>query len=318
VVTVAIPTLNGGETLERVLAALQRQRLPARQSLEVLVCDSGSRDGTPARARALGAEVVEIPRGSFSHGGTRNLLVDRAQGDHVVLLTQDAVPADDGWLAAMLSGFDLADDVALVYGPYRPRPGASVMVAHELTEWFGRFAPDGRPRLDRLAADERTLPARALLGPRAYFTDANGAVAKAAWREVPFQPVPYAEDHVLALAMLRAGYAKVFMPDAAVVHSHEYSAWDWMRRAFDESRGLHQVYGWAPPLSPLVVARNLKGRVGGDWRWAAATGHPRSVGLLRESGVHHAMRMAGGLLGGRSHRLPDWLARRLSLEGRVR
>jgi rhamnosyltransferase len=207
-VTVAIPVRDGGALLEAVLEAVAGQWLPATTSLEVLVCDSGSRDRSREVAEAAGAEVFTIAPEAFSHGDTRNLLMERAAGDHVALLTQDAVPAHDRWLAGLLGGFAIADDVGLAFGPYLPRPDASVMVRRELREWFAGFAPGDGPCLDRLPAQERDAPARALLGRRGYFTDANGCVSRAAWREVPFRPVAYAEDHVLAHDMLRAGYAK--------------------------------------------------------------------------------------------------------------
>src|ERR1044071_2795959 len=44
---------------------------------------------------------------------------------------------------------------------------------------------------------------------------------------------------VLAAAMLRAGYAKVFQPDAAVVHWHDYGPLEQFRRVFDEWHALH-------------------------------------------------------------------------------
>ena len=50
-------------------------------------------------------------------------MMELAEGEHVAFLTQDATPAHDGWLAALLEGFEQADDVALVFGPHEPRPG---------------------------------------------------------------------------------------------------------------------------------------------------------------------------------------------------
>ena len=135
-VSVAIPVRNGADVLEQTLAGVRAQRLDPSASIELIVCDSASHDGSVSIARAYGAEVIEIPVESFSHGETRNLLMRRAQGEHVAFLTQDAVPADQGWLARLLEAFTLAPDVGLVYGPYRPRDDASPMVARELTEWF--------------------------------------------------------------------------------------------------------------------------------------------------------------------------------------
>jgi rhamnosyltransferase len=319
-VTVAIPTLNGAGTLERTLAAVRAQQLEAGSEIELLVCDSGSRDGSVAVARSFGAELIEIPSESFSHGGTRNLLVERSQGAHVAFLTQDSEPADARWLAGLLRGFSLADDVALSFGPYLPRQGASPMVARELTDWFRSFSPDGSPRIDRLGNSERGLPSRALLGPRGFFTDANGCVARVAWESVPFRPVRYAEDHVLAHDMLRAGYAKAFLPDVAVIHSHDYAGCDWLRRSFDEARALHDVYGYLPPLQARQVTLKLWGQVGADWRWRRATGPAmgpgESLSLLGRSLAHHTLRMAGTLLGARADRLSDGAVRHLSLEAR--
>ena len=317
-VTVAIPTLNGAGVLERTLTAVRAQRLESPAPVELIVCDSGSRDESVAIARGHGAEIIQIPPGSFSHGGTRNLMMERANGDHVAFLTQDAVPADERWLAGLLGGFSLADDVGLVFGPYVPRPGASVMVARELSEWFRGFSPDGQPRVDRLAPGERGIATRELLGPRGFFTDANGCVSRAAWGSVPFRPVEYAEDHVLAQDMLRAGYAKVFLPSAAVIHSHDYSPLDWLRRAFDEFRSLHDVYGFTEPVDARVLALRIWGLVGADWRWAATHCDRRSLALLARSAAHHLLRTAGAVLGGRADRLPARLVAILSLEGRGR
>ena len=74
--------------------------------------------------------------------------------------------------------------------------------------------PTGAPhaRAARAGRSAR-LPALELVGRRGFFTDANACVARAAWERVPFREVAYAEDRVLAIDMLRAGYAKVFVPD---------------------------------------------------------------------------------------------------------
>ncbi len=322
-VSVAIPIRDGAAVLDETLAAVQGQKLEAQ--VELVVCDSGSRDGSVAVARGYGAQVIEIPPESFSHGGTRNLLMERAGGDHVAFLTQDSVPADDRWLARLVGGFELAEDVGLAFGPYRPRADASPMIARELTDWFASFSPDGSPRLDRLAPAGRGIAPRALLGAPGFFTDANGCVARAAWESVPFRAVAYAEDHALALDMMRAGYAKAYIPDAAVIHSHDYSGWQWLRRSFDEARALEEIYGFVAPLDVRATPLSLWGLVGADWRWVRATA-PSEAGrsarlvadaaLLMRSFSHHTLRTAGAVLGSRADRLPDAAVSSLSLEGR--
>ena len=318
IVSVALPVRNGGAQLEQTLAAVRDQRLPDGVELEVLVCDSASDDGSETVARRYGADVFAIPAEQYSHGGTRNLLMERSHGRYVAFLTQDAVPASNNWLAALVRGFSLADRVGLVYGPYRPRPDASPMVGRELVQWFSSFSPDGTARIDRLAGEERALPARALLGARGFFTDANGCVSRTAWREIPFRDVPYAEDHVLAHDMLRAGYTKVFLPGVEVIHSHDYGTWDWVRRSFDEARALAAVYGYEEPLHPWRTPLKVWGLVGADRRWVLEQGNSRAgVALLARSLRLHAARTLGSVLGGRSRRLSPAMQRRLSLEGRT-
>jgi len=314
--TVAIPVRDGAPFLERLLDAVARQRHEG--DLEVVVCDSGSRDGSVDVARTYGADVVEIAPGCFGHGRTRNLLMERSHGEHVAFLTQDSIPDGDDWLSRLLGGFALADGVGLTFGPYHARPEASPMVARELAQWFGQISSSGQPRMDRLEPAEREISALELLGPRGFFTDANGCVARAAWEEVRFRDVPYAEDHLLAHDLMRAGWAKVFVPDAPVVHSHEYSIWGWLRRSFDEAKAVKDIYGWKEPLSAKVTTLNVYGRVGADWRWAGGgnLGATASTAVLTRSAAHHLARMSGSLLGSRYERLPAPLAARLSLEGR--
>jgi len=310
-VTVALPVRDGARYLGETLASVRRQQID--RPVEILVADSGSRDGSVQIAHRNGAEVIRLPLGSFSHGGTRNLLMERSSGSHVAFLTQDAVPAGPHWLARMLEGFELAERVGLVFGPYRPRPQASATVRRELSEFFAALAPTGEPRIDR--ADPGG-PAPNHPDIATFFTDANGCVAREAWERVPFRDVPYAEDQLLAVEMRRAGYAKVFQPDAAVLHSHDYPPLALFRRYFDEFRGLHEVYGWVEPARPRRTLGRVRREVRRDVAFVraenGATARAAMLGSLR----HHTIRAAGSLIGSRADRLPPALRRACSLERR--
>jgi glycosyltransferase involved in cell wall biosynthesis len=312
-VTVAIPVRNGGELLASTLLALSGQTVEH----ELLVCDSGSDDGSARLAREHGARVIEIAAREFGHGATRNLLMGEARGTHVAFLTQDAEPEDERWLERLLGGFELAEDVAIVYGPYRPRPAASLPVRLELERWFQSLAPDGGPALERLAGDER-VQALALVGRRGFFTDANAGVLRSAWQRVPFREVAYAEDRVLAIDMLRAGYAKAYVPTAGVLHSHDYTTLQELRRAFDEFRALREVYGWREPAGPVPLARRLRGELGQARRELRRRGQPRGACALALAvvGRRACARTAGSLLGSYAELLPSAVRRRLSLERR--
>lgn len=312
-VTVAIPVRNGAPLLAETLAAVRAQRLS--RPIELLIADSGSTDGSLELARDAGAQVIEVDQHEFSHGGTRSMLARSATGSHVAFLTQDAVPATEDWLARLLGGFDLEDGVGLVYGPYQARSDASPMVHRELADWFRSLSPSGEPRIDRgLPAGTGAEAVRAL-----FFTDANGCVERAALERVPFREVAYAEDQQLARDMLAAGYAKVFRPDAAVVHSHDYRPRELFGRLFDESRALREVHGIVAPANPvrqaLIVQRAVRDDLAFLKRDGARTG--ARLRLLPASLAHHVLRALGAIAGSRAALLPPRLRRACSLERRA-
>ncbi len=306
-VSVAIPVRNGARWLGAVLGAVRRQRDVG--EVDLVICDSGSRDGSVAIARRFGARVIEIAPEAFSHGGTRNRLMREAAGTHVAFLTQDAEPASESWLAELLAPFAEDPAVALACGPYLPRPGASPMVRRELEEWFARMAP-----VQRGAPGGRPDP-----GPRGFFSDVNGAVARWAWEQVPYREIPYAEDRVLAADMLAKGWSLAYRPAAGVVHSHDYGPVALARRAFDEGRALREVYGHLAPADPRAMAIESARRARGDVRWLRAHGvrGARLATWAARSAGHHGVRAAGAALGGRADRLAPRLRRACSLERRA-
>ena len=315
-VTVAVPVFNGARYLDEVLAAVRAQRVD--REVEILVVDSGSTDGSRSIASRHGARVLEIPKAEFSHGGTRNRMMELSEGEHVAFLTQDATPAHDRWLASLLAGFEAAGDVALVFGPHEARPDASHMIKCEMERHFATFGDGGIDvqRLGRSAAEISQY--RRFPGRWTFFSDVNGCVAKWAWRQVPYREVPYAEDQLLGREMIEAGFAKAYHPDARVLHSHDYPPAQFLRRYFDEFRSLREVLDHVEVAHPVRTPQTIRGLVGHDKRWLERRGvHGR--GLMRPLSVsarHHAIRQAGAILGTRADRVPRPLRRALSLEGR--
>jgi rhamnosyltransferase len=176
------------------------------------------------------------------------------------------------------------------------------MIQRELREFFASF---GGVRVDRGDPD---------LGPATFFSSANGAVAREAWERVRFRAVPYAEDHQLARDMLAAGMAKAYVPDAAVVHSHDHPPLRALGRYFDDFRALAEIFGHREPATPRYVAARIRNDVAADRAFMRREG--LEVQTLR-SLRHHAARALGRSLGTNADRLPAWARRRLSLDGRA-
>jgi glycosyltransferase involved in cell wall biosynthesis len=304
VISVCLPVLNGGALLEEVLRAVRDQRVPG-EELELVVADSGSSDGSVAVAMRHGARVLPVPAGEFSHGGTRDLLMRESRGSHVAFLTQDATPASASWLSALLQGFSRASDVALVYGPYVPRPDAPHWVRRELVSFFS-----STPRVDRGVS---------AFGDATFYTDANGCILRSAYSQVPYRHVSYAEDQLLAADMLAAGWAKAYEPDAAVIHSHSYPPAELFGRLFDEFRALREVHGHVEEVGVRYTLGTLRRQVARDrafLRAEGASGAALDRGTL-ESLRFYAIRATASALGTRADRLPPSVRAALSRDGRA-
>lgn len=298
-VCAVIPVKDGERYLGELLAALAREGVQ-----EVLVIDSGSRDGSLSIAREAGARVVEIAPEDFSHGATRNLGAASTSGELICFLTQDATPCP-GWLAAYREGFELDGRVGAAYGPHLARPDTSPMIARELEEFFAGFSPDGAPVVQRA-------------GDPSFLSNVNACYLRSCWEEVRFREVAYSEDQAFGADMLAAGWAKVYQPGAAVLHAHDYGPVEFMRRYFDEYRGLRESSGHVERLDPLGAARHVRAAVAADSRWMAAHGISGRERLrwTARAGVHHGGRRVFSVLGSHADRLPERVRAGISLERR--
>lgn len=127
-ISLIIPTLNGGELFGAVLKSIASQDLS--EKYELLVYDSSSTDDTVARAKAFGAQVTRVRREDFDHGGTRSMAAEKAAGDILVFMTQDAVIAESGSLAALIAPLQNDSPVDVTYGRQLPAQDATLAAAH--------------------------------------------------------------------------------------------------------------------------------------------------------------------------------------------
>ncbi len=303
-VSVVVPVKNGGELLSEVLQAIVRE-----QADQLIVIDSGSSDGSAELAETIGAQVIRIEAAEFGHGRTRNVAAEAATGELVCFLTQDATPVA-GWLAAYLAAFATDERIGAAFGPHLPRPGSSPTIARELDQFFGGFSRSGEVTVQAAADEAGWHPG--------FLSNVNAAYRRAVLLDLGFRDVEYAEDQAFAGDLFAAGWLKAFVPGAAVLHSHSYSQLGFIRRYFDEYRGLRQTVGHVEALAPLSAAKKIGRLVAADERWLAQSGGSAAerIRLLPSSTAHHAGRHIGAVLGSRADRLPASLQRSLSLEAR--
>src|SRR5205823_8776375 len=95
-VSVIIPTKNAGVDFSPLLSMLKNQE--GFKHIEIIIVDSGSTDQTLKIAREFAATIIEIAPAEFSHSYARNLGAERATGDYVLFMVQDALPPSVTWL----------------------------------------------------------------------------------------------------------------------------------------------------------------------------------------------------------------------------
>lgn len=281
-ISVVIPTKDGADTVGELLARLfdQEQRF----DLDVVVIDSGSRDGTLDVVKRFPVRLEQIAARDYNHGATRNLGIRASRGDLIVLLTQDAIPVDRHLLASLAEPF-ANPRVAGVYGRQIPRSDCDVVRRRELESWLtGRAEPALAELRD---TDLEALPPLERY-QRCVFDNVCSAVRRDVWERLPFPVVPFGEDIAWGRSVLRAGHAIAYEPRAAVIHSHRRPVAEEYRRTRLCHRALNDLFDLATVPRRRDVLHGalwgLRHEIPYAWRHAPR-GRQRWLQTLRIAGM---------------------------------
>ena len=295
-ISVVIPVKDGGPDLVRCLEAIGRQRVE--DDVEVVVVDSGSRDGSVARAESLGARVHSIPPGEFHHGRTRNLGARVARGDVLVFTSQDAYAVTETWLGDLTAHVRDSETVAGVYGRQLPHRSATPPERYFLDFLYG-----DEPRLQRLEREDD------LSFESTLFSNVNSAIPRRVWKAYPFaEDIVMSEDQEWSRRVLLAGLVLVYEPRAAVYHSHAYTVTGAMRRFFDSGVSAERSYV-AGSASKTALWRAAARYARGELSWLWTTGQRRWIPY---AAVYELAKFTGLQLGRRHRILPAGVKSRLS------
>ncbi len=216
-VSIVLLTKNGLPVLAQTLAAIFAQKTS--RTFEVVAVDSGSTDGTLELLARCPVRVKQIPPEEFNFGATRGLAYDLAQGELLLTLSQDAVPADAHWLEKMAKPF--ADPtVAAVRGGQTAPPGG---------------VPFYWERVGRFYFLRSTARWKARYG--LTFSNVNAALRKSIWTENRTGPVEMCEDKFLQKLWAARNLKFITALDAQVYHAHAYDLGGLIRRSENEGLG---------------------------------------------------------------------------------
>ena len=292
-VSVVIPVLNAAARLPALLDAILGQK-PAPPE-EIILIDSSSTDSTAEIGKSCPAVKV-IPIENFSHGRARNMGAAAAAGDIVVFLTQDALPRDASWLESLIAPF--ADGrVGAVYSRQIPRDDAPPTEKYFLNY---HFPPGDQVRREKKGASD-------LAFKDVFFSNVSAAIRKDLVLKHPFdERLIMSEDQQFARDLLNAGYATVYQPASAVIHSHAYTLKMAFRRYFDSVYSLTVIFpGHGMGASAAIGINYLRG----EFKYILKN-HPL---YLPYYFLYTLAKTGGTVCGHFAEHLPESLLKKLSL-----
>lgn len=250
-VALVVPTLNGGPLFERVLEMWTSQ--VGVGELEICCPDSGSSDGTREAVRRAGGRVLDVPRGTFDHGATRNLAVEATEAEFVVLTVQDALPMSTTVARELVEPLVADPGLAATYGRQVPRAGCHPVLRERIGAWAGGDEPVVQELGDR---DWDELDPFERLGLIRY-DHVIACLRRSAWEELPIATCSFGEDVEWASRVVRSGGRIAFAPAAVVEHSHDRSAWDEARRIYCDHRNLSELVGIVTVPRRALIEENV-------------------------------------------------------------
>jgi rhamnosyltransferase len=216
-ISVIIPTLNAGTSIGKLLSSLGAQDIG---TPEITVIDSSSDDDTVDIAEGFGAKTIVIPKSDFNHGETRNMAAMDAKGDILVFMTQDALPVDKTLLSKLTAPLK-KPDIAATFGRHIPGDDAS-----PLEVFLRHFNYPEKGSVKGFDDIKR-------YGIKTFFSsNVCSAMKKEPFLKVGMFPegVRANEDMLITGKFILEGYKIAYVPEAMVVHSHNYSLSEQFRR----------------------------------------------------------------------------------------
>lgn len=225
-VDVIIPTYRPGHKFRQLLNRLTHQTYPVDHI--IIMNTEESLWNLAISEEYPDLEVHHVTRNTYDHGNTRNQGASYSKADILLFMTDDAVPADEHLVEALVSGFDRT-------GPEGEQ--VAVVSARQLADTDCRLA-ERYTRTFNYPAKSRVKTKADLpeLGIKTYFSsNACSAYDRAVFiKQGGFiKKTIFNEDMIYAAGAIKAGYATVYAADAKVVHSHNYTNLQQFHRNFD-------------------------------------------------------------------------------------
>lgn len=295
VIDVIIPVCKPDEKLVDLLNMLQVQTVPVNR---IIIMNTG----IEYHRREIyenfdNVDITHLDFSEFDHGRTRHEGILKSNADYCLMMTMDAVPADNRLVEELLHSFDI-QDVAVAYA--RQLPNDSCRIIERLARSFNY----PKESCIKYKKDINKL------GVKAFFcSDVCAMYDREKYLKLGgfIQRTIFNEDMIMAHGFLMADYGVYYNARAKVIHSHNYSNMEQLHRNFDlgvSQKDNPQVFGGVSSESEGI--RYVK----------------KMCALLIKNGawyyipyffVNSAFRLVGYKLGKNYDKLPMWLVRACSM-----
>lgn len=221
VVDVIIPVCRPDEKYSRLLHKLEIQTVTVRQ---IIVINTGRQFYDESRFSYNGTiKVRHIEFNEFDHGRTRHEGIMSSDADYCLLMTQDAVPADDRLVESLLECFQ-NPEIAVAYA--RQLPEDNCRITERLARQFNypeKSSIKRKEDIEKLGIKAFFCSDVCAMYDRTKYVEQGGFIRKTIFNE----------DMIMAYRFLMAGYGVYYKADAKVIHSHNYSNTQQFHRNFD-------------------------------------------------------------------------------------
>ena len=223
---VIIPTYKPGAEFVRVIRGLRNQSVKMNRVIIMNTEEAFFKGVANDLQKFIDegfVEVHHILKQDFDHGNTRREGIAKSKADIFVMMTMDAVPADDKLIENLIR--PLSDDkVAASYARQLPKEGASRR--EQITREFNY--PDvsvlkSSKDYDRLGIKTFFCSNVCCAYSRRIYDKLGGFVTRAIFNE----------DMIYAGQAVKQGYMISYTAEAVVYHSHDYGAIEQFRRNVD-------------------------------------------------------------------------------------
>ena len=221
-VDIIIPAYHPGNEFEKLLESLSGQSYPVEK---ILVMNTEAEFWNPEwESKFPKVKVTHLKKSEFDHGGTRRMAAELSDGDVMVYMTQDAVPADENLIRNLIRPLQENPRVGAAYARQLAREDCAYL--EKYTRAFNY------PEISSIKWENDTDK----YGIKTYFcSNVCAAYRKSIYEENGgfVKKAIFNEDMIYAGTIAKKGYGIAYVADACVIHSHNYSCRQQFHRNFD-------------------------------------------------------------------------------------